>query len=78
MIRAAPVLCPCLPPDSLCECRPIDQLHHQGTNAAGFFQAIKGGDVGMVQRRQYVGFTLERDMRSETSAEGRRLDRYRG
>ena len=37
----------------------LHQLHHQRAQALGFFQAIDGCNVGMVQRGQGAGFTLK-------------------
>ena len=38
---------------------PFDELQDQRAHASSFFEAIDGGDVGMVQRRQDLGFALE-------------------
>ena len=45
--------------DFLGQGRPFDQLQHQTVNTVGFFQAVDGGDVGMIQRSQNMRFPLE-------------------
>ena len=45
--------------DTVRERRPLDQFHDEGFGPVGLFQAIDGGDVGMVQRREGLGFALE-------------------
>jgi hypothetical protein len=38
---------------------PFNQLQHQGADAVGFFQAVNGGDVRMVQRGEHLRFASE-------------------
>ena len=38
---------------------PLDEFHHEGLSTVGLFQAVDGGDVGMVQRCEDFGFALE-------------------
>jgi hypothetical protein len=45
--------------DPLREIVPLDQLHDQCTDAVGFFEAVDVRDVGMVERRQGLGFAGE-------------------
>ena len=37
----------------------LDQFHDEGRHAPALFQAVDGGDVRMVQRREHFGFALE-------------------
>ncbi len=41
--------------DAIRQRRAFDQLHHDGT----VFESVDHRDVGMIQRRQHFGFTLE-------------------
>jgi hypothetical protein len=36
---------------------PLDQLHDQGSGAVVAFEPVDGGDVGVIQRREDLGFT---------------------
>ena len=45
--------------DALRQRRAFDQFHHQRADWAGFFQAVDGRDVRMIERRQELGFALE-------------------
>ena len=45
--------------NSVGERRPLDQLHHERTDAVGLLQAVDLRDVRMIQRRQRLGFALE-------------------
>ena len=37
----------------------LDELHHERRDAADFFEAVDGGDVRMIQRREDFGFALK-------------------
>ena len=39
--------------------RPLDQLHDQGRAATAGLQTVDLGDVGVVEARQELGFSLE-------------------
>ena len=45
--------------DTVSQCRSLNQLQHQSTRVAALLQAVDAGDVGMVQRGEDSGFTLE-------------------
>ena len=45
--------------DPLRQVVALDQLHDEGVNVTRLFESVNDGDVGMVQRRQGPGFTLE-------------------
>ena len=45
--------------DAFCQSFARYELHHQKTDAAGFLEAVKGGDVGMVERSKQASFTFE-------------------
>ena len=59
------------------ERRPFDELHHQRDSALCFFEAIDGGDVRVVQRRQHLGFAPETRQPIGISGDrrGKNLDR---
>ena len=38
---------------------PLDQFQNEEALAVGFFQTVDGGDVGMIERGQQLGFALE-------------------
>jgi hypothetical protein len=68
-----------IPPNNSCdqigEPRAVDELHHEALYATGFLDAIDCRDVGMVERRQHLGFALKRARRSASAEndEGRTL-----
>jgi hypothetical protein len=39
--------------------RPFNELHYQGDSALGFFEAVDGGDVRVIQRCQDLGFAAK-------------------
>ena len=45
--------------DALRQIVALDEFHHEGGHAPAFFQAVDGRDVGMIQRGEGLGFTLE-------------------
>ena len=45
--------------DELRQVLAFDQFHHEGRDAPALFDAVDGGDVGMIQRGQGLGFALE-------------------
>ncbi len=45
--------------DAVGERRPLDQFHDEGMDTAGLLEAVDGGDVGVVQGREGLGFPLE-------------------
>jgi hypothetical protein len=45
--------------DAFVERRALDELHHQRDLILRALQTIDVGDVGMIQRGQHPGFTLE-------------------
>ena len=45
--------------DALCQRLAGHQLHDQIARAAGLFQPVDRGDVGMIQRRQHLRFALK-------------------
>jgi hypothetical protein len=47
--------------DAIREGRALDELHHQPRDPARPLEAVDGGDVRMVERRQNFGFALEPD-----------------
>jgi hypothetical protein len=61
--------------DPLRQVVAFDQLHHQRLPAVRFFQAVNDGDVGMVQRREHLGFAREagQSIRIERESSGRTL-----
>ena len=58
--------------DSLGQGWPFDQLQDQTMNPVGLFQAIDGGDVGMIERSQDMRFPLEADHALRVVGEDRR------
>ena len=46
-------------PNAIREGRPFDELHDQRDSAVGFLEAVDGGDVWVIQRRQDLGFAAE-------------------
>ena len=66
--------CSCAPTDVFRQRLALHQLHHQRAQALGFFQAIDGCNVGMVQRGQCAGFTLEARQGLAVMRHGRRQD----
>ena len=59
--------------DAVSERRPVDQLHHQRTNAARLLEAVDVRDILMIQRRERFGLTLKAGdaLGSDASASGR-------
>jgi hypothetical protein len=45
--------------NAICKRRPFDELHDQSPGAVRFFKAVNCRDVGMIQRCENLGFTLE-------------------
>ena len=45
--------------DQLREVVALDQFHHQRGDAVTLFESVGGGDIGMVQRGQGLGFASE-------------------
>ena len=45
--------------DALRQIVALDEFHHERVHAAGFFQAVDGGDVRMIQRGEDFGFALK-------------------
>jgi hypothetical protein len=45
--------------DDVGERLPLDELHHERLPAARILEAVDLGDVGVIQRREDVGFALE-------------------
>ena len=45
--------------DPLRQVLAVDEFHHEGERAAGAFESVDGGDVGMVQRGERSRFALE-------------------
>ena len=45
--------------DAVRERWPFDELHHERLHAVGFFEAVDGRNVRMVQRREHFRFALE-------------------
>ena len=60
--------------DSFRQRRPFDQLQHQTVDAVSLFQALEGGDVGMVERSQDLCFPLESGHALCVVGEDRRQD----
>ena len=63
------------------ECRQIlalDQFHHEGLRATRSFEAVDRRDVGMIQRREDLGFALEAGDAIGITREGlgKNLDRH--
>ena len=50
----------------------LDQFHDEGLGLVGIFQAVDGGDVGMIQRGEGLGFALEAGNPFRIAGEGRR------
>jgi len=57
--------------DPVRECRPLDEFEDERGDAVGVFESVDGAEVGMIQRREGLGFTL-------TSCEALRVIRHRG
>ena len=38
---------------------PLDQFHHQRTPVIRLFEPVYGGDIGMIERGEDLGFALE-------------------
>ena len=45
--------------DAVGECRSLDQFHDQRSLALTAFEAVDRRDVGMVERRERLGFAVE-------------------
>ena len=45
--------------DPLREVLALDELHDQRRDAVGFFDAVDGGDVRMIQRGQHASLAVE-------------------
>ena len=45
--------------DAIGECCALDHLHGQEVRRLGLLEAVDGGDVGVVERRQHPRFALE-------------------
>ena len=60
--------------DALREVLALDQLHHDRADAVAVLQAVDRRDVGMVQRRQHLGFALEARQALGIGGERRRQD----
>ncbi len=45
--------------DALREIVTLDEFHDERVNATGPLEPVDGGDVGMIQRREGLGFPLE-------------------
>ena len=45
--------------DPIGERRALDQLHHQGADAIGFFEPVDLGDVPMIERGEHLRLPLE-------------------
>ena len=63
---------------SLGQCLSRDQLHHQVVPAFGLLEAVDGGDIRMIERRERLGLTLESREPFFVAREflGQDLDRY--
>ena len=63
--------------DPLRQVVALDQLHHEGGHAVGFFQPVDRGDVRMIQRGEHFRFALEsrEPIASAATTAGRTLDR---
>ncbi len=62
--------------NTLGEIISLDEFHHEGGQAPALFESVKGGDVGVVQRGESLGFTLEarEPIRIVGEGLGQRLD----
>ena len=49
----------CPPSVPIRQRRPLDQFEDQRPDALGLLQPVDAPDVGMVQRRQHLGFALK-------------------
>ena len=45
--------------DALRQILAFDEFHHQRGHVAAIFNAVDGGDVGMIQRREHFRFALK-------------------
>src|SRR6185295_9622010 len=45
--------------DALCESFTFDKFHDQKVRALEFLEAIKNRNIGVIQRGEHLGFTLE-------------------
>ena len=64
--------------DPIRQRRAFDKLQHQRPCVAGFFQPVDRADVGVVERRQHLRFTLEAGQPFGITGKGVRqhLDRH--
>ncbi len=46
-------------PDLFRKIFAFDKLHHKGVHAGGFLEPVDRGDVGVIERRERLGFALE-------------------
>ena len=60
--------------DAIRERGPFDELHHERLHAVGFFEAVDGRDVRMVQRREHFRFALESGEPLSVAGHRRRQD----
>jgi hypothetical protein len=59
------------------ERRTFDQFEHQYPHATRFFEAVDGGDIGMIERREDLCLTLEAREAIRIEREGLRQDLQR-
>ena len=65
-----------LKPDLLLSAQPVPALppfKDKGVRPLGFFKTVNGGDVGVIERGEQFGFTLEMRSASLASSSGRIL-----
>jgi len=58
------------PRDPISQRRPLDQFKHQRTGVLGFFNAVNGRDVRMIEAGEDLGFALEAGQSIRIGREG--------
>jgi hypothetical protein len=63
--------------DALRQIVALNELHHEGVNVTSLFESVNDCDVGVVQRGQGLGLTLEASEAIDIMREGCGQDFYR-
>ena len=63
--------------EPLREILSLDELHHEGAHATGFLETVDVRDIGVVQRREGMGFACEARQPIGIAGEGVRKDLQR-
>jgi hypothetical protein len=63
--------------DPLCQVLPVDEFHHEGTNAAGLLETVNMRNIGVVKRSERLRFARESRQAIGVAGESVRQDLQR-